>query len=216
MRKRYVTAFTLAGIALVTMGLQCRKEYPPEIIPVYQYAEKLTLSPFKKVYEIDDTIWVQFQTTDKTLYDKLSGRRLSTDTTFLNFFFDLTRQYPLEFNLENYAEVIVQNGLNVRFGPMIAPLDQLTFNTDCNDDPYFFKAGIVLKKTGVFTLLPGAVVNPCPGKKSVFPSSFIFTFDLADCNKDVWLPIAGQSNNGLNSYIDVGIDRKEVFAFKVE
>ncbi|HEY5327449.1 MAG TPA: hypothetical protein VIJ27_10655 [Mucilaginibacter sp.] len=124
MRKRYATAFTLAGVALVTMGLQCRKEYPPEIIPVYQYAEKLTLSPFKKVYAIDDTIWVQFQTPDKTLYDKLSGRRLSTDTTFLNFFFDLTRQYPLEFNLENYAEVIVQNGLNVRFGPMVAPMDQ--------------------------------------------------------------------------------------------
>lgn len=216
MRKKYLMVFTLAGVALITMGLQCGKEFPPEIIPVYKYAENLTLTPFKKVYAIDDTIWVQFQTTNKTLYDKLSNRRLSTDTTFLKVFFNLTRQYPVEFNLENYADVTVQNGLNVNFGPVIAPRDGLTFNTDCNNDPYFFKVGIVLKKTGVFSLEPGAIVTPCPDKKSVLPSSFIFTFDLADCNKDVWLPIASQSNNGLGSYIDVGIDRKEVFAFKVE
>ncbi|MEO8820621.1 MAG: hypothetical protein ABI267_03655, partial [Ginsengibacter sp.] len=188
----------------------------PEIIPVYQYAENLTLAPFKKVYAIGDTIWVQFQTADKTLYDKLSGGHISTDTTFLKVNFDLTRQYPLEFNLENYAEVKVENGLDVNFEPVIAPRDGLTFNTDCGNNPYFFKAGFVLKKTGIFTLQPGAVVTPCPGKKSVLPSSFIFTFDLPDCNYDVWQPIATQSNNGLDSYIDVGIKRKQVYAFKVE
>lgn len=218
MRERYLMALTLVGVALITMGVRCTKdvEFPPEIIPVYQYAEKLTLTPFKKVYAIGDTIWVQFQTTDKTLYDKLSGRRISTDTTFLKVYFDLTRQYPLEFNLENYAEVTVENGLDVNFEPVIAPRDGLTFNTDCVKGPYFFKAGFVLKKTGVFTLKPGALVSPCPDKKAVLPSSFIFTFDLPDCNYDVWLPIASQSNNGLNSSIDAGIQKKQVYAFKVE
>lgn len=210
--------FTLAGVALITMGVKCEKELDtlPEIIPVYQYAEKLTLTPFKKIYTIGDTIWVQFQTTDKTLYDKLSGRRISTDTTFLKVNFELTRQYPVEFNLENYADVRVENGLDVNFEPVIAPRDDLTFNTDCNNDLYFFKAGFVLKKTGVFSLLPGALVSPCPDKKGVLPSSFIFTFDLPDCNYDVWQTIASKSNNGLYSYIDVGIQRKQVYAFRVE
>lgn len=216
MRKSYLMVFTFAGVALITMGLQCGKEAPAQIIPVYQYAENITLTPFKKVYAINDTIWVQFQTTDKTLYDKLSGRHLSTDTTFLKVFFNLTRQYPVEFNTENYADVTVENGLNVTFGPVISPTDGLTFNTDCDNKPYFFKVGIVLKKTGVFTLEPGAVVTPCADKKSVLPSSFNFTFDLSDCNYDVWRPIASQSNNGLDSYIDVGIQRKQVYAFKVE
>lgn len=182
--------FTLVGVALITMGLQCRKEnFPPEVIPVYQYAEKLTLTPFKKIYSIGDTIWIQFQTTDKTLYDKLSGRNISTDTTFLNVNFNLIRQYPLEFNIETYADVTVENGLDVNFEPVIAPRDDLPFHTDCGNEPYYFKAGFVLKKTGVYTLLPLAIVTSCPDKKTDFPSSFKFTFDLPDCNYDVW-PLA--------------------------
>ena len=216
MRKRYLKVFTLAGVALITMGLQCRKEFPPEIIPVYQYAEKLTLTPFKKVYAIDDTIWVQFQTTDKTLYDKLSGRRISTDTTLLNVYFNLVRQYPVEFNVENYADVTVENGLDVNFGPVIAPRDGLTFRTDCINNPYFFKAGFVLKKTGVYTLEPGAIVASCPDKKANVPSSFIFTFDLPDCNYDVWQSVGSQPYSGLYGYVDIDIPRKQIFAFKVE
>jgi hypothetical protein len=216
MNKRYLLVFTLAGVALITMGLQCGKEAPPQIIPVYQYAEKLTLTPFKKVYAIDDTIWVQFQTSDKTLYDQLSGSSISTDTTFLKVFFNLVRQYPVEFNSEMYADVTVENGLDVNFEPVIAPRDGLTFHTDCKNEPYFFKAGFVLKKTGVYTLEPGAFVAPCPDKKADVPSSFIFTFDLPDCNYDVWLSVGGQSYSGLYGYVDTDIPRKQIFAFKVE
>ena len=160
--KKHLLIFNLAGIALITMGLQCGKEFPPQIIPVYQYAENLTLTPFKKTYAVGDTIWVKYQTADKTLYDKLSSRRISTDTTFLKVNFELTRQYPLEFNIEKYADVTVENGLDVNFEPVTAPSDLLTFNTSCNNDPYFFKAGFILKKTGVFTLSPDAQVASCP------------------------------------------------------
>ncbi len=218
MTKTYLLIFTLAGIALITMGVQCRKEYhaTPMVIPVYSYAEKVTLTPFKKVYALNDTIWVQFQTTDKTLYDELSGSNLSTDTTFLTVDFDLIREYPAEFNLEDYAEVTVENGLEVSFGPIVAPRDVLTFRTDCGNGPYFFKAGFVLKKTGVFALDPLAMVTPCPDKKIVLPSTFSFTFDLPDCNSDIWQSIEDKSVNGRDSYIGVGIDRKQIFAFKVE
>jgi hypothetical protein len=218
MTKTYLLIFTLAGVALITMGLQCGKEYPatPQVIPVYKYAEKITLTPFRKVYAINDTIWVQFQTADKTLYDELSGRRISTDTTFLKVSFDLIRQYPAEFNLEEYAGVTVENGLEVSFKPVIAPRDELTFHTDCGNGPYFFKAGFVLKKTGVYSLQPLAMVTPCPDKKTDLPSNFTFTFDLPDCNTDVWQTIEDKSVNGRDSYIGVGIERKQIFAFKVE
>jgi len=92
----------------------------------------------------------------------------------------------------------------------------LKFHTGCNNQPYFFKAGFVVKKTGVFTLEPGALVSPCPDKKADVPSSFIFTFDLADCNKDVWLSVRAQSLSGLDSYVDPDIDTKRIFVFKVQ
>jgi hypothetical protein len=217
MRKTYLLPFGLVGLALITMAVRCQKEISsPQIIPVYQYVEKLTLAPFKKVYAINDTIRVQFQTTNKTLYDKLSDRRIATDTTFLNVNFNLVRQYPVGFNLENYATVTVENGLDVDFAPVIAPRNALTFKTGCVDSLYFFKAAFVLKKTGVFTLEPTALVSPCPDKKVNIPSTFVFTFDLADCNKDVWSAIERQSLSGIGSYVSPLIERKQIFAFKVE
>jgi hypothetical protein len=216
MKQKYLIIFILAGVALTTMGTQCDKEFPPPIIHVFKYAEKVTLTPFKKVYAVNDTIWLQFQTMDKTLFDKVSGKRISTDTTFLKVSIDLVRQFPVEFIIENYAEVTVINGINVNFAPVFAPRDNLFFNTECNNGPYFFKVSIVLKKTGVFTLEPFIGVSPCPDKKTVLPSSFSLTFDLDDCNYDIYKSLGRTSYSGLDGYADVGIQRKEIFAFKVE
>jgi hypothetical protein len=71
------------------MGTQCGKDFITPS-PTYEFSEKLSLTPYKKVYSINDTIWVQFQTNDKSLYDKISNSRISTDTTFLKGGFIIT------------------------------------------------------------------------------------------------------------------------------
>ncbi len=217
MIKKYSLVFILAGFAFMTMGMQCGKE-SQTIIPilVHQYEAKLTLTPFKKVYAINDTIWIQFKTADKTLFDKLSGYNISTDTTFLKVFFTLIKQFPFDRNIDTYASAVVENGLDINFVPVIPTRNDLTFNTYCNNDPYFFKVGIVLLKTGVYSLQPGAQVSSCPDKKTNFPSSFSYTYDLPDCNYDVWKSIAAQSANGKDSYINSGIEGKQIFAIRVE
>lgn len=197
------------------MSFQCDKDYPA-LAPTFEYTEKLTLMPYKKIYAVGDTIWVQFQSADKTLFDKLSGNRISTDTTFLRVNFNFHRRYPIENTVELFSDTKVDNALDVSFTPLYTYYNVLNFKTDCSNSRYFFRIGFVPKKTGVYSIEPHGDISPCPSKLSFPYSTFTFTFDLADCNKDVWLSIPSQSRGGELGYTDISIDKKEIFVFKVE
>ena len=215
MRQSHVCILIFLSVALMTMSFQCNKEYP-DLITAYEYTEKLTLTPYKKTYAVNDTIWVQFQTADKKLFDKLSSHRVSTDTTFLRVEFNFHRRYPSPIAVELFSDVTVDNALDVSFKPLYTIYNVLNFNTDCGNNRYFFRVGFVPKKTGVYSMEPHGAVSPCPGKSKLPYSTFKFTFDVADCNKDVWLSIPPQSRGGELGHTDVRIDRKEIFVFKVE
>lgn len=198
------------------MGTQCNRELAHQPDPVYKYLEKLTLSPYKKVYSINDTIWVQFSTTEKSLFDKLSGTRISTDTTNLSAALTLFRRSPRTDDIGFFCDITSWTGLDVNLSSPLPGRNAALLQTGCGNEPYFFKFGFILKKSGVYTLEPTAIILPCPDKKEISPSRFFFNFDLADCNKDIWLTIASQVRGGGVNYIDVGIDRKEIFVFRVE
>ena len=92
MKQHHISIFFLIIVANIVMGTQCGKDYiTPD--PTYEYLEKLSLTLYQKVYSINDTIWVQFQTNDKSLYDKKSNSRISTDTTFLRGGFYYHKRY---------------------------------------------------------------------------------------------------------------------------
>jgi hypothetical protein len=197
------------------MGFQCYKDYPVPM-PTYEYAEKLTLIPYKKTYAVGDTILVQFQTTNKALFDKLSGNRIATDTTLLSVIFNFHKRYPVENIVELFGDTKVENVSDVSFTPLYTYYNVLTFKTDCGSSPYFFRFYFVPKKTGFYSIEPHGDVSPCPNKLTFPFSTFKFTFDLADCNKDVWLAIPPQSRGGELGYTDVSIDKKEMFVFYVK
>jgi hypothetical protein len=215
MKHSCIIIVTFLGFALLTMGFQCHKDYPAPT-PTFEYAEKLTLAPYKKTYALGDTIWVQFQTANKTLFDKLTGNRIATDTTFLRINFNFHRRYPIGNAVELFSDTKVDNALDVNFTPLYTYYNVLNFKTDCGNSPYFFRVGFVPKKTGVYSIEPHGNLSPCPNKMGFSYSTFRFTFDLADCNKDVWLSIPSQSRGGELGYTDVSIDKKEMFLFKVD
>ena len=211
----HLVTFTFFGLALLTMGFQCHKDYPAPS-PIYEYSEKLTLAPYKKAYAINDTIWIQFQTSDKSLFDKLSSNRVATDTTFLSVNFYFHKRYPLGNTVEYFSDAKLDSGLNVSFKTLYTYYNVLDFQTDCSNGRYYFKVGFIPKKTGVYSIEPHGAISPCPNKLRFPYSTFKFTFNLADCNKDVWLSIPPQSRGGELGYTDVSIDKKEMFVFKVE
>lgn len=215
MKQSAISIFIFSCVALTTMGFRCEKDLPVPS-PSYEFEEMLTLIPYKKTYAVGDTIWVQFQTADKTLFDKLSGNRIAADTTFLGVNFNLHKRYPNGNAGELFSDTKVDNALDVSFTPLYTYYNVLDFKTDCGNIPYYFRVGFVPKKKGVYSVEPHADVSPCPDKMGFAYSTFKFTFDLADCNKDVWLSIPAASRGGELGHTDVMIDKKEIFVFRVE
>lgn len=195
------------------MGTQCRRDFPTAPDPTYTFLEKIKLTPYKKIYTIHDTIWVQFKTSQKSLYDELSSRYISTDTTFLQVTFNYHKRYRVYNTPEFFCDVVVDNIPNPDFATLYTWYNVLNFQTDCNSNNYYFKVGFIPNKTGIFSIDPNIKVVYCANK---IERNFIttrFIFDLDDCNKDIWLSIPPASRGGQNAS---SIEKKETFFFKVE
>jgi hypothetical protein len=217
-KNRYFIMLISVCTAILTMSLQkCYRDDIPEPKPVYDFAEKIILSPYKKTYAITDTIWLQFKTTDKKLFDKISNSRVSTDTTHLYMHFNYSKLYPF-YNVANSELCSVVFTGNLNYSSFTRPefYNVIEVDTDCNSNFYFIKIGIVPKNTGIFLISIGASVRNCPNKKVHSYIKTSFTFDLADCNKDVFLSIPASSRGAGQDLTELQLDNKELFAFKVE
>jgi hypothetical protein len=206
----------LVTIALTTMSLQCRKydaEPPP---PVYEFQEKISLAPYKKTYAVNDTIWVQFQTTDKSLFDKLSGKKVVTDTTFLQADFSCYKIYRPDYDTVTFCDVKIDDPVAPTLVTLYPFHGLVIYQTACNSSNYNFKMGFVPKKAGIYSIQPHIKLMYCPNKMIWQPITSRFIFDLNDCNKDVWLTIPPASRGGQLGSTDVAIDNKEIFVFRVE
>lgn len=58
----------------IIYGFQCNKEFIETAPAKELFREKVNLTPARKNYNINDTIWLTFITTDKTLFDTLSNQ----------------------------------------------------------------------------------------------------------------------------------------------
>lgn len=216
MKKNYILLFLFSAFGLLSMDMQCYRDY--SITPyTYQFAEKVMLYPYKKQYSINDTIWVEYRTADKSMYDKLSRSRINTDTTTLSQYIYYHKRYPSSSLGDIFCSTVVVGGANPVFGTPIW-YNTLKLESECSSRFYFLKAGFVPKTTGIYSLeLPAnSSLVRCPNKISSIYCSNQFTFDLADCNKDVYLSIPPNSRSGERGFVDVRIDNKEYFVFKVE
>jgi hypothetical protein len=215
MKNNYPSWTVLIATSFLTMGMQCFKDFPIAP-PTYEFAEKMSLYPYKKKYTINDTIWVEFRTTDKSLYDKLSRRRINTDTTSFTQFFYYHKRFPSSSLGDIFCSTVIQGGVNPVFETPIW-YNTLRLESECSSGHYFFKVGFIPKTTGIYSIeLPGNLgLRTCPGRLSSINCIYGFTFNLADCNKDVYLSIPPQSRSGEQGFIDVKIDKKEIFVFEV-
>ena len=201
------------------MGTQCRKD---KIALQYSFLEKIELYPAQKSYRVGDTIWLQSTNSTKMLFDQKTGQEIIADTVGINFGFGFNSRYfvlsPL--NPPNgFCDFILVNGVNLNIH-----LDTYGtgahFGFGCSPNGNTFKLGIVPKFNGIYSLDIGGFgyVGGCSNRISVFPNSTIeYRFNLADCNKDIYLSIPpnsrGESSKG---YTEGEIDNKKVFILKVE
>lgn len=215
MKRKTLLFKTALVISLMCMGAKCDKEYiEPKL--AHEFFEKLTLTPYKKIYSINDTITVQFQTTDKMLFDRITNSTISTETSQLFVGFYYHKRYIIGTEPEFFCEIEVDNPIDLSFTTLYPWYNVLSYKTDCSSPNYFLKVSFIPKKTGIYSLESFISNQYCPNKIDNPYTTTKFIFDLADCNKDVWLSIPPESRGGELGFTDVQILKKEIFVFKVE
>ena len=202
-------------LVLTMMGFQCGKEVAS---PAYKFSEKFSLTPYKKIYTINDTIQLQFRTNDKTLIDQLSNRAVSTDSTYMLLQFQYVNLAFTSTNLDTLCYSTTPVGINQGL-KVAGNYTVVDINTNCATAPFYnIEVGFIPKKKGIFGLyLPSAIgFFSCPGRATTFPVSILsFSYNLPDCNKDVYLSIPASQRNNSQHTEDL-IDQKQIFAFQVQ
>jgi hypothetical protein len=199
------------------MGTQCRKE---EIEYNYNFTEKINLFPAQKNYYVGDTIWLQYTNRTNQLFDTKTSRLVRVDTVAIGFIIGLNSRYEAPVNPPaGFCDFISANSTGIKpysYGT------SASFVFGCNStNDYNFLIGIILKQKGIYSLdLWGAPqsVTACPNRISPFPLSTIaYRFNVADCNKDIFLSIPSASRGeSIKGSTENDIDNKEIYIVNVE
>lgn len=217
---RFLKSFILFFLTAIIMGTQCDKEVD-YISPKQSFAEKANLSPVRKLYSINDTIWVEFNTSSKTLFDTISNQRLTSDAVKFKFGAALLAKYDTPDNPSGgYCDFILPGNVSASFVSTRSGTTT-SFDVGCNNAPnYNIKIGVVLKHKGYYNLdmATRSRIEPCNGQSNPYPSSSIlFTFNVTDNNKDVFLTIPASARNEYPSGLtERQLDLKVIYALKVQ
>ncbi len=203
----------------ITMATQCRKEYNEPA--KYNFRELVNLFPAKKTYNVNDTIFISFKTNSKTLFDFLSNQRLSSTSVKFIFGATILPKYSTPINpTGGFCTFILPSGVVGNYYSSQSGTNSY-FQVDCDSlSGYDIKIGVILKYSGIYVLnLPdGILLAPCNGQTNPYTSSFLqFTYNLADCNKDIYLSIPSANRKEYpTGFTEAQIDFKVAYAFNVQ
>ncbi len=219
MLRNTYTILLLFMLITITMGNECRKN---DVMPAKQnFLEMVNLTSAKKVYSVKDTIWLNYITSSKTFLDTISKQRLPTNMLRFGFGATLLPKYGTPTNpADGFCSFILPGNAtaqNVTNSSGTAAY----FNIECDSSStYNIKMGVVLKYQGIYVLnLPdGITLQACTNQTNPYPSARVqFIYNLADCNKDVYLSIpASLRQENPVGFTESQIDAKVAYAFKVQ
>lgn len=220
MIKQIKVVLFLSFLTTILMGLQCEKD-TDYISPKQRFLETVSLKPARKIYNINDTIWLRYITSNKTFLDTISGKRLPTNTIKFNFGATLLPKYGTPTNpSDGYCNFILPTNTRAQYVTDESGTATL-FDIDCDGSSnYELAIGVVLKYKGIYVLnLPdGITLQACANQTNPYTSATLqFIYNLADCNKDVYLSIPESSRQEFPvGFTEAQIGYKVAYALEVQ
>ena len=153
------------------MGFQCGKDTVEP--PKHRFVEKVGLTPAKKSYNVNDTIWLKYLNIDKTFLDTISGQRLSANTIKFLFGATLLPKYNTPINpTDGFCSFILPSNAIQRYITNQSGTGT-SFIIDCDNSSLFnIQLGVVLKYPGTYVLnLPdGIELQACASQTNPYPT----------------------------------------------
>lgn len=211
----------LLFIATVTMNFHCGKI---NIDKPYEHTFQIPVDiyPLKKNYALSDTIWIETETTGKTIFDSKTNQYILADTgkitfggTFNEFGTSITNP------ADGFCDIITKVGVNInRELSQWATYGALE-NFGCGDTSYRCRVGFKPNHTGTYYIVLNSHspnMGSCTDKIIPYYSSLYFQYKNVDLNLDVFNTVADSDIGGRGNrsfYID-RINKREIFVFRVQ
>jgi hypothetical protein len=201
----------------VVMGTQCYKDDRYYELPKQNFVEKVTLSPALKIYNVGDTMWLNFTTQDKSLYDSISKQRLPSN--LVKFLFGATLFYlhdTPQNPTSSLFDFVLPGGVSANITSTISGSTVYWYLGCDNTTSYNVRLGVIPKFQGIYLMeIPFSYIEACPNQINPYPrTSILFTFDVPDTNKDIYLTIPASKR--IDPVFERQIDMKVAYAFKVQ
>jgi len=212
---------SLLFLITMVMGTQCHKDVEDFVSDKQSFKENVSIFPAQKIYNVNDTIWLRFTTTDKTLYDTVSKQRLPASSIKFHFGATLLPKFETPVNpTDGFCDFVLPSGVVESYVTNQSGT-AASFEAGCDNVPgYNIEFGVVLKYQGVYVLnLPdGMRTETCNNQTSQYaPSLLRFVYNVADCNKDIYLSIPASSRKEFpEGFTEAQIDYKVAYALKVQ
>lgn len=203
--------------ALLTLNFQCDKEDPYRENK-FEFVQKLEVYPLKKTYAVNDTIWIEFNNSDKRLFDQKSNSSVLFDTgsIFAGLYMKPLYNTPTA-GADGFADFVVRDAVQVdsfnhdAFGIFVYKL--------CSEPDFHFKIGFVVRSRGFYALHTGRYrAVACPVNTNLsFTSEISFSFNISDTNRDVYEQIPESVRKQYaHTWLDYGHSLKNVLVIRVE
>ena len=216
MKRKNLTLWFLFA-CLFSMGFQCRRE-PVDFS--YAFRAEVDIYPLKKIYSLTDTIWIETDLPNKSLFDTKSNQNINADTGQVSLMVNYNEFASTLRNPSNgLCDVITINGANK--DRYLFPGGVQAFITyGCSQPNYKTRIGFKPNYKGVFRIqfLKDQIFQNCSNKVIKYYATLSYRFKAVDLNLDILNALPEKDRDGAEGtklYTEK-INNREMFVFKVE
>jgi hypothetical protein len=179
------------------------------------------ISPLKKTYTLNDTIWIETDVPGKFLFDLNSNQNINADTGKIDFYASFNEFGTYVQNPPNgFCTVVTQAGVNAdrqfsQWGTSIYVKD-----FGCGQPDYKIKIGLKPNVKGSFWLILGKdrLMGTCTNKVVPYYASISYKYKNVDLGLDVFNALSTNDKGGNDGivYYTNQIRNREIFVFSVQ
>lgn len=220
MNNKY-TILLLLLIAVLTMNFRCVREDIEQRPYEHSFQVPVDIYPQKKTYSLSDTIWIETDITDKSLFDTKSNQLIAADTGQLHFEASFNRFVTDITNPPTgFCDVITSRGVNtdrnLGYWSTSGFLDQY----GCGLPTYKCRIGFkpLIRGTYYLILANSRLFESCTDKVRPYHAELSYRYKSSDLGLDVFNAMSKNDkggNDGIRFYTEK-INNREAFVFRVE
>jgi len=181
---------------------------------------EMSISPLKKTYSLNDTIWLETQVSGKQLWDTKTNQFIVADTGFLSFNISYYGFGLRSWLTNSLSDVITSNGVNNDRIVSQWSTEAKVANFGCSQPGYKIRIGFKPNHAGTYSLLlpKDLLLGSCNNKIVPYNATTSFKFQTVDLNLDVFNSFASAENlgNDQKKHYTGKINSGEMFVFKVQ